>query len=73
MPSWMGLSAIGGIALVAVFFIWYALRQAKKQGVAEQLARDNKAVAKAETKIHGVQNTQQDTAKTKKDLKDGNF
>lgn len=73
MPSIYGMSAIGGGFLIVGIIIWFLVRNAKKQGIAEQLARDSKVVAETESAIHQVQDEHRDPAETKKRLKGGTF
>lgn len=73
MGSLTTLYLIGGAGLFFGAIIWYALRQARKKGVAEQVARDLKTVTDAESQIHEVQAEQRDTSTTKEKLKRGDF
>lgn len=67
------LSLIGGGIIFFGAIVYYSLRQAKRSGVAEQVARDVKVVAEVESEIHEVQAEERDTSKTKENLKHGKF
>lgn len=63
----------GAGVLIVGFVIWLAMRHARKQGAAEQRARDIQMGADAEAQIHAVQAEQRDTVETRRRLNDGDF
>lgn len=72
----MNLTLLTVLGLATVFFgcvVWYALRQAKKAGVKEQVARDLETVTDAEEQIHEVQAEERGPETTKKRLRDKSF
>ena len=73
MGSLATLYAIGGATLLVGGLIWYISYQAKKKGIAEQVARDLKTVADVESQIHGVQAEERGPEKTKRKLRDKTF
>lgn len=55
------------------FLLWLAMRGARQQGAAEQLAKDIQAGSDAEFDIHQTQNEQRDTIETRTRMNDGSF
>ena len=55
------------------FLVWLALRSARRDGAAEQRAKDIKAGSDAEFDIHQTQNEQRDTVETRTRMNDGSF
>lgn len=64
---------VGGGLLIIAFLAWYLVRNAKKQGAAEQLAKDARLQSDAESEIHQVQAERRDTPETIKRMEDGTF
>lgn len=55
------------------FLFWLAVRGARKEGAAEQRAKDIQAGSDAEFEIHQTQNEQRDTVETRTRMNDGSF
>lgn len=62
-----------GLVLIVGFTIWLAMRYARKQGAAEQRAKDIAGALDAEEQIHEIQAEHRDTAETRRRLGDGGF
>lgn len=67
------LYLVGGGLLTIAFAIWFLVRNAKKQGAAEQRADDLVVRSDAEEAIHEVQLQDRPTPETIKRLDDGTF
>lgn len=64
---------VGGGLLIIAFTIWLLVRNAKKQGASEQLAKDARLQSDAESEIHQVQARRVDTPETIKRMEDGTY
>jgi len=73
MGSLTTLYAILGAVGFVGCLVWYISRQARKKGIAEQVARDQKTVTEAESQIHEVQAEQRSPEETKRRLRDKTF
>lgn len=63
----------GGLVLIVGFAIWMVMRNARREGAAEQRSTDIRDAADAESQIHEVQAENRDPETTEKRLDDGTF
>ena len=64
---------VGGALAFAGLILWWAMRSAKKQGAAEQAAKDVKLAHETEGAIRDIQAEERDTDETRKRMREGRF
>ena len=64
---------VGGVVVVAVFFVWLAINRTKAGGAAEKAARDAALAREAEQEMAKIVAERRDTAETRKRLDEDTF
>lgn len=63
----------GAVTLIVCFVIWLALRNSRREGEAEQRARDIAEAAETEAAIREIQAEERDTEETRRRMREGGF
>lgn len=70
----MNTLIFSGAAIICIgFVIWAAMREAHKQGAAEQAEKNLREALDVEDAVHQTQAEHRETATTKRRLEDGSF